>query len=72
MSTFLAELGATYDYEVGSSTSTCAATAGGGEPFSSTLTRRLVAEGDVEGGGGDPGPPAPRRGRRRARRAARS
>lgn len=26
-------------------------TAGGGEPFSSTLTRRLVAEGDVEGAG---------------------
>ena len=24
-------------------------TAGGGEPFSSTLPRRLVAEGDVEG-----------------------
>jgi riboflavin kinase / FMN adenylyltransferase len=46
---FLAELGATYDYEVIVVDLYERGTAGGGEPFSSTLTRRLVAEGDVEG-----------------------
>jgi riboflavin kinase / FMN adenylyltransferase len=46
--TFLAELGATYDYEVVVVDLYERGAAGGGEPFSSTLTRRLVAEGDVE------------------------
>ncbi|MWA13980.1 bifunctional riboflavin kinase/FAD synthetase [Streptomyces sp. BA2] len=46
---FLTELGATYDYEVDVIDLFVSGEAGGGEPFSSTLTRRLVAEGDVEG-----------------------
>ncbi|MEV0126039.1 bifunctional riboflavin kinase/FAD synthetase [Streptomyces sp. NPDC050703] len=46
---FLAELGRTYDYEVDLVDLYVSGSAGGGEPFSSTLTRRLVAEGDVTG-----------------------
>ncbi|MFE0138423.1 bifunctional riboflavin kinase/FAD synthetase [Streptomyces sp. NPDC059037] len=46
---FLTELGATYDYEVDVIDLFVSGEAGGGEPFSSTLTRRLVAEGDVAG-----------------------
>ncbi|MFG2502581.1 bifunctional riboflavin kinase/FAD synthetase [Streptomyces sp. NPDC048441] len=46
---FLTELGATYDYEVDVIDLYVSGEAGGGEPFSSTLTRRLVAEGDVAG-----------------------
>ncbi|QEU91469.1 bifunctional riboflavin kinase/FAD synthetase [Streptomyces kanamyceticus] len=46
---FLTELGATYDYEVDVIDLYVSGAAGGGEPFSSTLTRRLVAEGDVTG-----------------------
>ncbi|WP_338673268.1 bifunctional riboflavin kinase/FAD synthetase [Streptomyces sp. SCSIO 30461] len=46
---YLAELGLTYDYEVEVVDLFVSGTAGGGEPFSSTLTRRLVGEGDVEG-----------------------
>ncbi|MGW7362977.1 bifunctional riboflavin kinase/FAD synthetase [Streptomyces sp. NPDC054841] len=46
---FLAELGRTYDYEVEVVDLYVRGEAGGGEPFSSTLTRRLIAEGDVEG-----------------------
>ncbi|MFF7727642.1 bifunctional riboflavin kinase/FAD synthetase [Streptomyces sp. NPDC008001] len=46
---FLAELGATYDYDVEVIDLYVSGEAGGGEPFSSTLTRRLVAEGDVAG-----------------------
>ncbi|GGX34488.1 bifunctional riboflavin kinase/FAD synthetase [Streptomyces chryseus] len=46
---FLSELGQTYDYEVEVVDLYVRGEAGGGEPFSSTLTRRLVAEGDVEG-----------------------
>ncbi|WKX72902.1 bifunctional riboflavin kinase/FAD synthetase [Streptomyces sp. XD-27] len=46
---FLEELGRTYDYEVEVIDLYERGTAGGGEPFSSTLTRRLVAEGDVAG-----------------------
>ncbi|MFE7125690.1 bifunctional riboflavin kinase/FAD synthetase [Streptomyces sp. NPDC057617] len=45
----LADLGATYDYEVEVIDLRVTGEAGGGEPFSSTLTRRLVAEGDVAG-----------------------
>jgi riboflavin kinase/FMN adenylyltransferase len=45
----LAELGRTYDYEVRVVDLFERGEAGGGEPFSSTLTRRLVAEGDVRG-----------------------
>ncbi|WP_434597261.1 bifunctional riboflavin kinase/FAD synthetase [Streptomyces sp. A5-4] len=45
----LSELGPTYDYEVEVVDLYVRGEAGGGEPFSSTLTRRLVAEGDVEG-----------------------
>ncbi|MFD5750634.1 bifunctional riboflavin kinase/FAD synthetase [Streptomyces sp. NPDC127033] len=45
----LSDLGATYDYEVEVVDLYVSGSAGGGEPFSSTLTRRLVAEGDVEG-----------------------
>ncbi|MGW4034241.1 bifunctional riboflavin kinase/FAD synthetase [Streptomyces sp. NPDC004838] len=48
---FLTELGATYDYEVEVIDLYVTGEAGGGEPFSSTLTRRLVASGDVEGAG---------------------
>ncbi|MFF2850524.1 bifunctional riboflavin kinase/FAD synthetase [Streptomyces sp. NPDC058001] len=47
--TLLAELGADYDFEVDVIDLVVRGEAGGGEPFSSTLTRRLVAEGDVEG-----------------------
>ncbi|MGG8406662.1 bifunctional riboflavin kinase/FAD synthetase [Streptomyces sp. 12297] len=46
---YLTELGATYDYEVEVVDLFVRGEAGGGVPFSSTLTRRLVAEGDVEG-----------------------
>ena len=46
---FLAEQGTTYDFEVEVVDLYVSGSAGGGEPFSSTLTRRLVAEGDVEG-----------------------
>ncbi|THC41819.1 MULTISPECIES: bifunctional riboflavin kinase/FAD synthetase [unclassified Streptomyces] len=46
---FLAELGRTYDYEVDLVDLYVSGAAGGGRPFSSTLTRRLVAEGDVTG-----------------------
>ncbi|GGO56435.1 MULTISPECIES: bifunctional riboflavin kinase/FAD synthetase [Streptomyces] len=45
----LADLGRTYDYEVEVIDLYVSGTAGGGQPFSSTLTRRLVAEGDVAG-----------------------
>lgn len=45
----LTELGGTYDYSVDVIDLVVRGEAGGGEPFSSTLTRRLVAEGDVEG-----------------------
>ncbi|MEV6552381.1 bifunctional riboflavin kinase/FAD synthetase [Streptomyces sp. NPDC051597] len=46
---FLAEQGKTYDYEVDVIDLFVSGEAGGGQPFSSTLTRRLVAEGDVAG-----------------------
>lgn len=46
---FLIEQGRTYDFEVEVVDLYVSGAAGGGEPFSSTLTRRLVAEGDVEG-----------------------
>ncbi|MBU3865949.1 bifunctional riboflavin kinase/FAD synthetase [Streptomyces sp. 4503] len=46
---FLRELGTTYDYEVEVIDLYERGEAGGGEPFSSTLVRRLVAEGDVAG-----------------------
>ncbi|GGY01645.1 bifunctional riboflavin kinase/FAD synthetase [Streptomyces minutiscleroticus] len=46
---FLAEQGGTYDFEVDVVDLYESGEAGGGEPFSSTLTRRLVAEGDVAG-----------------------
>ncbi|WAZ24493.1 bifunctional riboflavin kinase/FAD synthetase [Streptomyces cinnabarinus] len=46
---FLAELGKTYDFEVEVVDLFVSGEAGGGQPFSSTLTRRLVGEGDVEG-----------------------
>lgn len=45
----LTELGGTYDYSVDVIDLVVRGEAGGGEPFSSTLTRRLVADGDVEG-----------------------
>ncbi|MET8013357.1 bifunctional riboflavin kinase/FAD synthetase [Streptomyces sp. NPDC005271] len=45
----LRELGATYDYEVEVVDLYERGEAGGGEPFSSTLVRRLVADGDVAG-----------------------
>ncbi|MDX2733148.1 bifunctional riboflavin kinase/FAD synthetase [Streptomyces sp. PA03-2a] len=45
----LTEFGATYDYRVEVIDLYVSGEAGGGEPFSSTLTRRLVAEGDVAG-----------------------
>jgi riboflavin kinase/FMN adenylyltransferase len=47
--TFLAEQGKTYDFEVEVVDLFVTGVAGSGEPFSSTLTRRLVGEGDVEG-----------------------
>jgi len=46
---FLSALGLKYDYEVEVVDLFVRGEAGGGEPFSSSLTRRLVAEGDVEG-----------------------
>ncbi|WP_329290835.1 bifunctional riboflavin kinase/FAD synthetase [Streptomyces sp. NBC_01455] len=46
---FLREQGETYDFEVEVVELYVSGVAGGGEPFSSTMTRRLVAEGDVEG-----------------------
>ncbi|MEU8488273.1 bifunctional riboflavin kinase/FAD synthetase [Streptomyces sp. NPDC048641] len=46
---FLAEQGTTYDFGVEVVDLYVSGSAGGGEPFSSTLTRRLVAEGDMEG-----------------------
>ncbi|MET8410644.1 bifunctional riboflavin kinase/FAD synthetase [Streptomyces sp. NPDC005195] len=46
---FLREQGETYDFEVEVVELSVSGAAGGGEPFSSTMTRRLVAEGDVEG-----------------------
>ncbi|MDH6224660.1 MULTISPECIES: bifunctional riboflavin kinase/FAD synthetase [Streptomyces] len=46
---FLAEQGRTYDFEVDVIDLHVSGEAGGGQPFSSTLTRRLVAAGDVEG-----------------------
>ncbi|MEU7167907.1 bifunctional riboflavin kinase/FAD synthetase [Streptomyces morookaense] len=46
---FLKELGGTYDYDVEVIDLYVTGEAGGGLPFSSTLTRRLVAEGDVAG-----------------------
>jgi riboflavin kinase/FMN adenylyltransferase len=45
---FLAEQGKLYDFEA-EVVDLYASGAAGGEPFSSTLTRRLVAEGDVTG-----------------------
>lgn len=45
----LTEFGATYDYGVEVVDLYVSGEAGGGEPFSSTLTRRLVAAGDVAG-----------------------
>ncbi|WP_035846287.1 bifunctional riboflavin kinase/FAD synthetase [Kitasatospora azatica] len=45
----LAELGRAADFEVEVVDLQVRGAAGGGEPFSSTLTRRLVAEGDVAG-----------------------
>ncbi|MFI2619712.1 bifunctional riboflavin kinase/FAD synthetase [Streptomyces sp. NPDC018584] len=45
----LAELGRTYDYEVDVIDLYVTGEAGGGRPFSSTLTRSLVAEGDMAG-----------------------
>lgn len=45
----LAEMGRKDDYEVDVVDLYVRGAAGGGEPFSSTLTRRLVAEGDVAG-----------------------
>ncbi|MFC4030563.1 bifunctional riboflavin kinase/FAD synthetase [Streptomyces polygonati] len=46
---FLASLGPKYDYDLEVVDLFVRGEAGGGEPFSSTLTRRLVAEGDIEG-----------------------
>ncbi|MGJ3561065.1 bifunctional riboflavin kinase/FAD synthetase [Streptomyces sp. INA 01156] len=46
---FLAEQGKVYDFEVEVVDLHVTGEAGGGEPFSSTLTRRLITEGDVEG-----------------------
>ncbi|MFC4494144.1 bifunctional riboflavin kinase/FAD synthetase [Streptomyces ovatisporus] len=46
---FLAGLGTTYDYDVVVVDLYERGTAGDGEPFSSTLVRRLVGEGDVRG-----------------------
>ncbi|MFJ4771807.1 bifunctional riboflavin kinase/FAD synthetase [Streptomyces uncialis] len=45
----LEQLGATNDFKVDLVDLHVSGTAGGGEPFSSTLTRRLVASGDVAG-----------------------
>jgi len=46
---FLTEQGGIYDFDVEVVDLYVTGAAGGGEPFSSTLTRRLVAEGEVEG-----------------------
>ncbi|MFF0727285.1 bifunctional riboflavin kinase/FAD synthetase [Streptomyces sp. NPDC004134] len=46
---FLTSLGETYDYAVDVVDLQVSGAAGGGEPFSSTLARRLIAEGDVTG-----------------------
>ncbi|TDU75651.1 MULTISPECIES: bifunctional riboflavin kinase/FAD synthetase [Streptomyces] len=46
---FLRELGGTYDYEVDVVDLVERGAAGGGVPFSSTLARKLVAEGDMAG-----------------------
>lgn len=46
---FLVEQGKVYDFEVEVVDLYVTGEAGGGEPFSSTLTRRLVAQGDVKG-----------------------
>ncbi|MEU8838752.1 bifunctional riboflavin kinase/FAD synthetase [Streptomyces roseus] len=46
---FLRELGATYDYEVEVVDLVERGAAGGGVPFSSTLARKLVAGGDMDG-----------------------
>ncbi|MBW8793109.1 MAG: bifunctional riboflavin kinase/FAD synthetase [Streptomyces sp.] len=46
---FLIEQGKVYDFEVEVVDLYVRGEAGGGEPFSSTLTRRLVAEGDMAG-----------------------
>ncbi|OKI77794.1 bifunctional riboflavin kinase/FAD synthetase [Streptomyces sp. CB02414] len=46
---FLTEQGKVYDFEAEVVDLYVTGEAGGGEPFSSTLTRRLVAEGDVGG-----------------------
>ncbi|MER5530992.1 bifunctional riboflavin kinase/FAD synthetase [Streptomyces sp. NPDC002677] len=46
---FLTEQGKVYDFEVEVVDLYVRGEAGGGEPFSSTLTRRLVAEGDMAG-----------------------
>ncbi|MGY0070080.1 bifunctional riboflavin kinase/FAD synthetase [Streptomyces sp. QTS137] len=46
---FLAEQGKVYDFEVEVVDLYVSGEAGDGEPFSSTLTRRLIAEGEVEG-----------------------
>ncbi|MFC9158252.1 bifunctional riboflavin kinase/FAD synthetase [Streptomyces bauhiniae] len=46
---FLAEQGRVYDFEVEIVDLYVTGAAGGGKPFSSTLTRNLIAEGDVAG-----------------------
>ena len=46
---FLSALGLKYDYEVDVVDLFMRGEAGGGEPFSSSLTRRLIAAGDVDG-----------------------
>ncbi|GAA2491913.1 bifunctional riboflavin kinase/FAD synthetase [Streptomyces sp. NPDC059506] len=46
---FLSALGLKYDYEVEAVDLFVRGEAGGGDPFSSTLARRLVAEGDMAG-----------------------
>ncbi|GGS26165.1 riboflavin biosynthesis protein [Streptomyces humidus] len=48
---FLAEQGKVYDFDVEVVDLVLCGAAGGGQPFSSTLTRRLVAEGDLAGAG---------------------
>lgn len=68
----LTELGDTYDYRVEVIDLRVRGEAGGGEPFSSTLTRRLVAEETWAKRRRDPRTPAPRRGHRRPRGAART
>ncbi len=67
----LTELGPEHGFEVEVVDLFVRGEAGGGEPFSSTLARRLVGRGRRRGRHGDPGPSAPGRGRRRPRRAAR-